>query len=217
MLTASTNCWVFALSIVSSSSASVVTDVDGLIPSGKVIFSSPTVASSPLDVSALCFALRNFRTSFVNSSHTFSMASPIPGSVRSRGWYHRCRSLWLRCRFHHADVPCIIMFHWCLRSCRGSHRSKDGLPSSFVTESALHASVAAIAAAVAVRIATNSWSCWFGMKRLISSTSILSLLVSWSEGSKFLKSVAQRCSLRSAWTSQRCFVRRFTLLCRGTV
>ena len=65
-------------------------------------------------------------------------------------------------------------------------------PSSPNQALALLSSVAAIAALVAVRIATNSWSCWFCTMRLISSTSALSLLVSWSEGHCTSRSVALR-------------------------
>ena len=54
-------------------------------------------------------------------------------------------------------------------------------PSPLKQAMALLASVAAITAAAAVRIGTNSWSCWLCMKRLIWSTSALSLLVSRSE------------------------------------
>ena len=53
--------------------------------------------------------------------------------------------------------------------------------SSLNQAMALLASVAAITSAAAVRIGTNSWSCWFCRKRLIWSTSALSPLVSRSE------------------------------------
>ena len=42
--------------------------------------------------------------------------------------------VWWYRHLRRASVPHIVLFHWRLRSCRGTRWSKDGLPRSFVAE-----------------------------------------------------------------------------------
>ena len=126
---------------------------------------------------------------FVNSVLTLSMGSPITGSSRSVRMARTKDAGRCGCDGDAASVMPAYFISSCSICACGLAVALAGVRTDWLPPStrnpamALLASVAAIAAGVAVRIATNSWSCWFCMTRLISSTSILSLLVCWSEGS----------------------------------
>ena len=155
--------------------------------------------------------MRNVRTSCVNDFLTLSMASPIIGGSRSARGTGTVGSGRCGCDSDAASIMPAYLISSCSTGACGPAVALAGVRTDCLPpwSPALLASVAAIAATVAVRIAINSWSCWFRMKRLISSTSIWGLLVS---GVLYLKSVTQRCCLRTTRTSQHCFVHRFMLL-----
>ena len=175
-----------------------------------------------LEFSGLRFALRNVRKSVVNIIFLpFSMASPITGgsrTVRVAGTVDAGRC---GCDAASTMPACPVSSCSTGACCPATALlgvRTDCLPPSSPSRAvALLASVATIATAVAVR-KRNQQSVLLVLQeapRLVHlDVESVGVLV---RGIMYLKSVAQRCSLRTAWPAQHCFVHRFMLLFSVTV